>query len=136
MLQLVGERRLSLDDRLERWLPGVICGNGTDGRRITVWEILQHTSGIYNYAEDPAIAVGLSAAAGYRQNRFRTYEPEQLVAIALRHRPLFAPGAGWSYPDTNYLIAGMIIHRVTGRNWADEIRRRILRPLGLSHTYT
>lgn len=135
LLQLVGEGRLSLDDPIARWLPGLIHGNGNDGEKITVREVLQHTSGIYNYADDPQLATAVSTAANYRRNRFHSYRPEELVAIAMRHRPQFAPGTHWSYSDTNYIIAGMIIRRVTGHSWAQEVRRRIVDPLHLRHTY-
>jgi D-alanyl-D-alanine carboxypeptidase len=133
MLQLVGEGRVSLDDRVERWLPGVVRGNGNDGGQITVRQLLQHTSGIYNYTREiPALA----GAAGYLANRFRTYSPEDLVALAMRHAPNFPPGTKASYSNTNYILAGMIIKRVTGRSWAQEVNARIVRPLGLRHTHT
>jgi D-alanyl-D-alanine carboxypeptidase len=133
VLQLVGERRLSLDDTVERWLPGVVSGNGNDGSRITVRQLLQHTSGIYNYTEDfPAIA----STAAFQAHRFDTYTPQQLVGIAMRHAPNFAPGTSWSYSNTNYILAGMIINRVTGRSWTHEVSERIIRPLGLRHTIT
>ncbi len=54
---------------------------------------------------------------------------------AARHPPLFAPGAGWSYSNTNYAIAGLLIERVTGHAWGAEVRRRVLVPLGLRATY-
>lgn len=124
---------MSLDDKLDRWLPGLIRGNDNDGSKITVRDVLQQTSGIYNYANDPSVAAGLSTAAGYRQARFHSFRPEQLVAIAMRHPA--GPRGTWAYSDTNYVIAGMIIRAVTGHDWADEVTRRILRPLHLQHTY-
>lgn len=131
VLQLVTENRLSLDDTVARWLPGVVDGDGNDGSRITIRQLLAHTSGIYNYTDDlPALA----SVAGFTANRFRTYAPEQLVALAMRHAPNFPPGTGWSYSNTNYILAGMIINRVTGQSWAHEVNARIIRPLGLRHT--
>jgi D-alanyl-D-alanine carboxypeptidase len=133
ILQLAGESRLSLDDTVAHWLPGVVAGHGNDGSRITVRELLQHTSGIYDYTADlPAPG----SAAGFQANRFRTYTPGQLVAMAMRHAPLFAPGARWSYSNTNYILLGMIIEKATGRSWAYEVNARIIRPLGLRHTIT
>jgi D-alanyl-D-alanine carboxypeptidase len=132
VLRLVDERRLSLDDTVARWLPGVVAGNGNDGSRITVRQLLQHTSGIPNYIDYlPGWGGG---AAGFQANRLRTYTAEQLVALAMAHPPLFAPGSGWSYSNTNYILAGMIIQRVTGRTWQDEVRDRIIRPLHLQDT--
>ncbi|GIJ25010.1 serine hydrolase [Micromonospora qiuiae] len=131
VLQLVGEGRLSLDDTVERWLPGVVAGNGNDGRRITVRHLLQHTSGIYNYTNDTA---ALTSYEGYLAHRFDHYEPADLVALAMKHEPGFAPGTRWDYSNTNYILAGMLIEKVTGRSWATEVRRRILQPLGLRQT--
>ncbi|GIG88615.1 serine hydrolase domain-containing protein [Plantactinospora endophytica] len=131
VLQLVGEGRLRLDDTVERWLPGLVTGNGNDGRRITVRQLLQHTSGLYNYTWD---LPGLSSAEGYARHRFDHYDPEELVALALAHPPNFAPGTSWDYSNTNYILAGMLIERVTGRTWAVELRNRVLRPLGLTET--
>ncbi|MBM2620266.1 beta-lactamase family protein [Actinoplanes sp. LDG1-06] len=131
VLQLVGEGKLSLDDTVERRLPGVVKGNGNDGRRITVRQLLQHTSGLFNYTNDfPALA----SYDSYLAHRFDHYDAEDLVAIAMKHPPVFAPGTSWDYSNTNYILAGMIIERTTGRPWATEVRERILRPLGLKHT--
>lgn len=133
VLQLAGEGRLSLDDTVAHWLPAVVAGNGNDGSRITIRELLQHASGIYDYTKDlPALA----SAAGFQANRFRTYTPQQLVALAMQHPPLFAPGTSVSYSNTGYILLGMIINRVTGRSWASEVNARIIRPLGLRHTNT
>ncbi|WP_329204510.1 beta-lactamase family protein [Streptomyces sp. NBC_00683] len=133
VLQLVGEGRMSLEDTVEQWLPGVVRGNGNDGSRITVRQLLQHTSGIRDVG--PEIAA-LNSADGYRAERFRTYTPEELVRTAMRHTPKFSPGKGWSYSNTNYVLAAMIIHKVSGRSWAQEVRDRVIRPLGLRDTST
>ncbi|MFS8359091.1 serine hydrolase domain-containing protein [Streptomyces sp. CWNU-52H] len=131
LLQLVGEGRLSLDDSVAHWLPGVVSGHGNDGAAITVRQLLQHTSGLFNYTEDfPEFA----DAAGYQADRYTTWTPEQLVAIAMRHAPKFAPGKGWSYSNTNYILAGMIIQKVTGHSWEQEVTGRVIRPLGLRDT--
>ncbi len=131
LLQLVGEGRIGLDDPIERWLPGVVDGNGNDGRLITVRQVLQHTSGIYNYTNDLAV---LRSQDGYLAHRYDHYSEADLVAIAMRHPPLFAPGTAWSYTNTDYIIAGMLVEAVTGHPWATEVRSRILVPLGLRHT--
>ncbi|MFF1922179.1 serine hydrolase domain-containing protein [Streptomyces sp. NPDC058221] len=133
VLQLVGEGRLSLEDSVEHWLPGVVQGNGNDGSRITVRQLLQHTSGVPEVL--PAIPA-LNGATGYEAERLRTYTPEEVVGLAMRHSPEFAPGTDWSYSNTNYVLAAMIIHKVTGRSWETGVRDRIIRPLGLSDTST
>ncbi|GGT16634.1 serine hydrolase domain-containing protein [Streptomyces purpureus] len=133
VLQLVGEGRMSLEDTVEQWLPGVVRGNGNDGRQITVRQLLQHTSGIPDVGpEIPA----LKNADGYRAERFRTYTPKELAGLAMRHPAKFSPGDGWSYSNTNYILAAMIIHKVTGRSWARELKDRIIRPLELRDTST
>ncbi|MBB6436061.1 serine hydrolase domain-containing protein [Streptomyces candidus] len=129
VLQLAGQRRLSLDDTVHTWLPGVVRGNGNNGARITLRQLLQHTSGLYDYANDLPV---LNSAQGYRRHWNDDIPPERLVAMAMRH----GPGDGsWSYSNTNYVLLGMIINRVTGRDWATEVTDRILRPLRLTHTF-
>ncbi|MDW8807480.1 serine hydrolase [Streptomyces scabiei] len=132
VLQLVGEGRLSLEDRVERWLPGVVKGNGNDGDRISVRQLLQHTSGLPDYIAD---VVPELSAAGYLKHRSTTYTSRQRVAFAMTHPPVFEPGARWEYSNTNYILAGMVIEAVTGRGWEEEVRERILRPLRLTRTY-
>ncbi len=131
VLQLAGEGRLSLDDTVEDWLPGVVSGNGNDGSKITVRQLLQHTSGLYNYTADLPV---LDSVDGFTADQYRTWTDEELVAIATRHRPNFAPGTKWSYSNTGYTLTGMIIKKATGNTWQQEVTRRILGPLHLHHT--
>jgi D-alanyl-D-alanine carboxypeptidase len=133
VLQLIGEGRMSLEDTVEQWLPGVVRSNDNDGSQITVRQLLQHTSGIPDVGQEIS---ALKSADGYRAERFRTYTPEELVGLAMRHPAKFSPGAGWSYSNTNYILAAMIIHKVTGRSWAREVKDRIIHPLGLRDTST
>ncbi|MFI5941310.1 serine hydrolase domain-containing protein [Streptomyces uncialis] len=144
VLQLVAEGRLSLDDTVERWLPGVVSGNGNDGSRITVRHLLQHTSGVHNYSPEDDTG---STAADFERTRFDHWDPEQLVAGAMRRAPDFfpvpdpvpvppeGPRPAWNYSNPGYVLAGMIIKKVTGRTWAEEVRDRVIRPLGLTGTY-
>ncbi|MET8161178.1 serine hydrolase domain-containing protein [Sphaerisporangium sp. NPDC005289] len=124
MLQLVAEHKVSLDDTVDRWLPGVVRGNGHDGGAITVRRLLDHTSGIFNYTDDQAAL-----------SRYPSPTPEQLLDIAMSHPPAFAPGTSWAYSNTNYILAGLIIERASGGTLADEIATRIARPLRLAGTY-
>ena len=132
LLQLVGERRLSLDDTVERWLPGLVTGNGNDGSRITVRQLLQHTSGLHDYVEELGY---LFTQEGFERNRYRTLPAEEAVALAVGKAPTFQPGAEWEYSNTNYALVGMIIEKVTGHTWQHEVRSRLIRPLGLRDTY-
>ncbi|RKN46905.1 serine hydrolase domain-containing protein [Streptomyces hoynatensis] len=135
VLQLVGEGRLSLDDTVESRLPGLVSGNGNDGSRITIRQLLQHTSGLPNYTSVREVFPAGYSAAEYYAHRFRHYEAEELVAGAMRLPPRFEPGTDWAYSNTNYILAGLIIERVTGHSWEEEVRDRIIRPLGLTGTY-
>ncbi|MFC0493573.1 serine hydrolase domain-containing protein [Streptomyces mutabilis] len=134
LLQLEAEGRLSLDDTVDEWLPGVVEGNGHDGGRITVRQLLNHTSGVYNYTADEEFVRAYFLEDGFFEHRYDTVTPRELVAVAMTHEPDFAPGAGWRYSNTNYVLAGMVIEEVTGRPYGDEVRRRVIEPLKLRAT--
>lgn len=131
LLQLVGEGRLTLDDTVEHWLPGLIKGNGNDGRTVTVRDVLQQTSGLPDYLGD---VPSLGSQPNYLAHRLDHFDAADLVALAMQHEPEFAAGTHWSYSNTNYIVAGMIIKRVTGHSWDQEVRARVLKPLGLRDT--
>ncbi|MFE7414704.1 serine hydrolase domain-containing protein [Streptomyces laurentii] len=133
LLQLQAEGRLDLDDTVEKWLPGVVRGHGNDGRKVTVRRLLNHTSGIYSYTNDPAFQT-MVFGPEFMENRYDTWTNEQLVGVAMSHRPDFAPGTSWTYSNTNFVLAGMIIEKVTGRSYEEEVGRRIIKPLGLRAT--
>ncbi|MBA9002435.1 serine hydrolase domain-containing protein [Thermomonospora cellulosilytica] len=127
VLQLVGEGRVVLDEPIERHLPGVVRGNGNDGREITVRHLLQHTSGLPDVLDH-------RTPQEFLRDPLRHWEPRELVDIALQHPRLFEPGRRWDYSNTNYLLAGMLVESVTGRPYGEEIERRIIEPLGLHGT--
>jgi D-alanyl-D-alanine carboxypeptidase len=133
VLQLVAEHRLSLDDTVGRWLPGVVHGSGNDGGRITVRELLQHTSGLHNYTDD--LQAQITSPEAYRKLEFHQFSRQDLLNIALAHRPDSASGTAWNYSNTNYILLGMIIEKVTHDSWENQVTRRIIIPLGLHHTY-
>ncbi|WP_330339951.1 serine hydrolase domain-containing protein [Streptomyces sp. NBC_00557] len=134
LLQLEAEGRLSLDDTVDEWLPGVVRGHGHDGRHITVRQLLNHTSGVFDYTSDPGFYRSVFTEDGFLRHRYDTHTPGELVRTAMRHRPDFAPGASWKYSNTNYVLAGMVIEKVTGHPYATEIERRIIAPLRLRGT--
>jgi D-alanyl-D-alanine carboxypeptidase len=124
VLQLVAEGRLGLDDEVTRWLrvPGL------DGR-ITVRHLLQHTSGLHR---DQML---WRAPTSFLDNRFRRFAPAEIVRIALTNpQPRPAPGSTFEYSNTNYVLAGMLVERVTRRSVEGEITRRVIRPLGMRDT--
>ncbi|MFF2141354.1 serine hydrolase domain-containing protein [Kitasatospora sp. NPDC058190] len=131
-LQLVGEGRIRLDDPIEHYLPGTV----PNGDHITVRQLLNHTSGLHDYLGDPRVRS--NTEAGNREflatGRWIEYTPQQLLAIGTAMPPYFPPGQDWHYSNTNYVVVGMLIEKVTGRSWREEVEDRIIRPLGLRHT--
>ncbi|CAL9597062.1 IS4 family transposase MICBce6 [Streptomyces sp. enrichment culture] len=134
VLQLEAEKQLTLDDTVEKWLPGAVRGNGHDGRRITIRQLLNHTSGIFDYLEDPGFQQKYMTAAGFMKHRFDEAAPEDLLAIAMANKPYFRPGTSFAYSNTNYLLAALVIEKATGNDYGEEIDRRIIVPLHLTST--
>ena len=128
-MQLVAEGRLDLDAPLARWF-------GTEpwfdrlpnARDITVRHLMTHTSGLVRYEFDPR------ATAVLRAEPMKTWTPLDRLQYLFGTRAAFAAGQGWDYSDTNYIVLGMIIERITGRSYYAELLRRVLVPLGLTHT--
>ncbi|WP_121162534.1 serine hydrolase domain-containing protein [Micromonospora pisi] len=125
VLQLVGEGRISLDAPVRRYLPGLMPDDA-----VTVRMLLNHRSGIGSYDQ-----VIFATAEQVEQHRTTTFTPRELVRTGLDMPRTNPPGAAFAYSNTNYILAGLIVERVTGRPAAEEIRRRILRPLELRDTY-
>lgn len=134
ILQLEAEGKLSLDDTVETWLPGLVQGNGHDGSKTTIRHLLDMTSGIANYSLDQELLRRYYTEA-FLEHRFDRYTPEHLVEIAMRNPADHEPGEGWTYSNTGYILAGMIIERATKATYADEVNRRIIEPLNLTSTY-
>lgn len=128
ILQLAAEAAVSVDDTVEHWLPGVVQGNGNDGNRITIRHLLQHTSGIHDDLP------GYTTPDEYYQQRYDVHSPTELVARAMAQAPDFAPGEGWEYSNTGYILLDMIIEQATGRPAHQEIEDRIVVPLHLDRT--
>lgn len=127
VLQLVDEGRLGLDDSIGQVLADVVPGErGTD---VTVRMLLNHTSGIGNYT-----TVLADSYAAINQMQVTTYAPADLVAMGLAMPPTNVPGASFSYSNTNYVLAGLLIEAITGNDAAVEVQRRILWPLRLTGT--
>ncbi|WP_217559380.1 serine hydrolase [Paenibacillus sp. GbtcB18] len=129
VLQLAEEGQLNLDDSVEKWLPGVVQGNGYDGNKITIRQLLNHTSGLASYTDLDMRDIVLP------QNPFRYYSVDELISKSLAKPPVFAPGEGWNYSNTNSVLAGQIILKVTGDTYAEQIRKRFIEPLGLKGTF-
>ncbi|WP_433664004.1 serine hydrolase domain-containing protein [Nocardia sp. CA-128927] len=136
MLQLVAEGKVELDAPVERYLPGVVHGPGIDGNHITIRNMLQHNSGIPEYAAE----FGVTPKPGQiethnEQVRWGITDMDEVVRNALTAPADFEPGAQWAYSNTNYALAAMVIERITGSSIGAEITHRIIEPLGLLDTY-
>lgn len=118
VLQLVEEKKLSLDDRLAHWFSDYPDANG-----ITIDHLLCHTSGIYSFQSDPAFR----ARRGY-------FTPAELIDIARSHENSFCPGEYWSYSNTGYVMLGQIIEQIEGKPFHEVVSDRLIRPLGLTDT--
>jgi D-alanyl-D-alanine carboxypeptidase len=124
VLQLAAEGVLTLDDAVERWLPGLVPNGGA----ITLRQLLNHTSGVWNYTDDQDLVAKLVA------DPLAAWTPEALVAVATSHRPLFAPGSRGSYSNTGYILLGLVVEKASGTPLTEQLRRRIFEPLALTHT--
>ncbi|MEU8144898.1 serine hydrolase domain-containing protein [Nonomuraea sp. NPDC048901] len=134
VLQLVAEGKVGLDAPVAGYLPEL----GLD-LRITVRMLLQYTSGLFNYTggyyDDRTVVPGVPATGKeWLDNRFRSYQPEELVRQALSKPSRFEPGTDQNYANTNYTLALLLFEKVTGRSYPEEMQRRILRPLGMRDT--
>jgi D-alanyl-D-alanine carboxypeptidase len=125
VLQLVAEHRLALDDSLEQLLPGVIS-NGED---ISIRQLLNHTSGIFDYVKDPRTLAPYEAG-----DLTLIFDPADGIQYAAEHGPQFVPGEGFEYSNTNYLLLAMIAETITGRSIGSLLRTRIFAPLRLGRT--
>jgi len=128
-LQLVSEGILDLDARVSEFLGDRSWYHRLPNHEaITVRHLMTHTSGIIRYEFDDRFISDLVA----QPDKF--WEPEELVAYLFDTEAPFAPGEGWDYSDTNYIVLGMIIESLTGNSYYDEMSRRLLVPLGLENT--
>jgi D-alanyl-D-alanine carboxypeptidase len=124
VLQLAGENRLGLDDPLADYLPDFPGARG-----ITVRQLLDHTSGVADYTQIEGFGRGLI------EDRDRVWTPTEVLALAARRGAEFEPGTDYAYSNTDYVLLGEVIRVATGSSWADQVRTRILEPLGLRDTY-
>ena len=130
VMQMVQEGKVGLDEPIETYLPGLIRGEGIDGAKITVRQLLQHTSGLPEYTD-----TYLSSKAAETENMQHYVPPRDLLDTALGKPAQFEPGTQWKYTNTNYIVLGMLVERVSQRPVGEQIDQRIVKKLGLSHTY-
>jgi len=128
-LQLVKEGKIGLDDKIEKYLGREPWfARLPNAKDITVRQLMNHTSGLVRYEFKDEFTKDLTA------NPEKVWKPAELVAYLLGEKAPFAAGQGWDYSDTNYIVLGMIIEKVTGQRFYDAANTRLLKPLKLEDT--
>ena len=122
ILRLAEEGRLTIDDPLARWIPDY-----PNAAHITLRMLLNHTSGLADFFQNPKLDTALNRAKG------RVWTPAEVLTFVAK--PAFAPGKGWGYSNTNYVLLGLVAERAGGAPWAEQVRDDFFVPLGLASTY-
>ena len=126
IMKMVEEGKVKLDEPIETYLPGIVKGQGVDGKKITVRQLLQHTSGLPEFGD---------GQLDYFAIRNDYVSPRDVLDGVLSRPAQFAPGAKFQYNNANYVILGLLAERVAKRPIAEQIEAKIVKPLGLKHTY-
>ncbi len=125
LLQLRDEKKLKLNASVNRYLPGLLPDD-----RITVRHVLSHRSGLYDYTND----MFARSVPGFEAVRTKVFTYRELVNRSLRHARTNSPGAAYAYSNTNFVVAGMLIEKLTGRSVGTAYQSRIIEPLHLRDT--
>jgi len=120
---LAQDGKLKFTDPVSAYVPDV-----PNGENITVAELLKMRSGLYGYTADPALAAAMDADPG------KAWTTREVLDIAFRHPPQFAPDASYEYSNTNYALLGLVAEKVGGRPLAQQCQERLFGPVGLTHT--
>ncbi|MET8752312.1 serine hydrolase domain-containing protein [Streptomyces sp. NPDC004667] len=123
LLRLVDRKKAGLDDPIGRYVAGV-----PNGDRITLRQLAGMRSGLFNYSEDPAFDKALTTDPD------RPFTPQELLGYSFRHPVRFAPDARFEYSNTNLILLGLVVEKITGRPIGDVIAQDVLKPAGLRHT--
>lgn len=123
LLQLVDEKKLTLDESIEKFFPDV-----PNAKNITIRMLGNMTSGLYNYSEPKEFDDSMQA------NPRKKWKPEELINFSVKYGTYFEPGKGWHYSNTNTVMLGLIIEKLTGNSLAAEIKTRIIDKLGMKET--
>lgn len=127
VLILADEGKISLDSSISHYLPEYDIPNGN---LITVRMLGNMTSGLFNYTDDPYLWASL-----YESNYTRSFTPDSLLALSFRHPVKFPPGAMFDYCNTNTVLLGLLLEKVTGKTAKQVIEEKVIRPLNLKYTY-
>jgi D-alanyl-D-alanine carboxypeptidase len=120
ILQLVDQHKLGLDDPVSTYQPQV-----PNGKNMTIRQLLNMSSGLFNYSEDEGFAQASLA------DPYKVWDPQELLAIAFKHPPYFAPGSSFHYSNTNTVLLGLIMEQLTHLPAEKAFQRSIFGPLGL-----
>lgn len=123
ILQLAQEGKLSVADPASKYVANV-----PNGEKITIAELLEMRSGLYNYTSDPEVAATID------RDPAKVWTPQELLAIAFLHPPDFAPGSAYEYCNTNYVLLGMIAEKLDRKPLPQIMHDRLFAPLHLQHT--
>jgi D-alanyl-D-alanine carboxypeptidase len=123
LLQLVDENRLSLSDKVGKWLPGLPAAD-----RVTLEMLVNNTSGYPDYVADPGFL------AANKADPLQAWTASELMSYAFNKDLIYPPGTNWNYSHTNYLVLDAVIEKVTGKPLDEVLRERILELLGLRNT--
>ncbi|TXS21388.1 class A beta-lactamase-related serine hydrolase [Streptomyces sp. ms191] len=123
LLKLVDDRRIKLDDPISAYVDGV-----PDGENITLRQLAGMRSGLFPYTSDPDFQHDLLS------DPTRSFTPHEVLAYGYKHKNVFAPGAQFQYSNTNLVLLGLVVEKVSGRRLVDFIDKRVLRPAHLRHT--
>ncbi|MFD8979743.1 serine hydrolase domain-containing protein [Streptomyces sp. NPDC059564] len=123
IMLLAQDGRLRLGDPVSSYVAGV-----PNGEHITIAELLEMRSGLYNYTNAPELATMMDADPG------KAVTPQAMLDLAFRRPPGFAPGASYEYSNTNYTLLGLVAEKAGGRPLAQQLRDRLFAPLGLKGT--
>ncbi len=143
VLLMVEDGLLDLDAPIRQYLPlsklhGLLVIQGHDyGPNLTLRQLLQHTSGLPDYWQDPPFVISNYNAfiVDYMAHPQRLWQPQEMLSYVPNLDPIFIPNQGWHYGDSGFVLAGLIMERVDGKPLQDILRDRIFRPLGMQHTW-
>lgn len=124
ILQLVDAGRIGLDDTIGTYIEGVPSGDV-----ITLRQLARMQSGLANFSANPAFGEALAA------DPYRHFSPQELLGYAFSQPMVFAPGEGFLYCNTNTVLLGLLVEKLSGQPLGDYIRDHITTPLGLADTF-
>ncbi|MFE9929721.1 serine hydrolase domain-containing protein [Streptomyces sp. NPDC005533] len=133
VLQQSAKGRVGLDRPVGDYVPELLPGER--GRKVTVRMLLNHTSGIDDYVADAFPSLRTGTTHSLDDHRFRTVRPAELIGYGVGRPQLFEPGTGWAYANTNYVLLGEVLRKVTGQDPERLITQDVIRPMGLRDTY-